>query len=143
MPTAGPSPASLKRRSRPRIQQVRLTAWIPAGDDKHVLILLPIAPDDLALEDAAGADCHRQNIARLWDRLKLDPFAESNVTVCDGFRGLLPLAANAEGRNPEAYLDCLRHLDPDRERHADFFASVQRAPIRITRLHSGVARRVA
>ena len=72
--------------------------------------MLPIAPDHIALEGATRADRHRQNIARLWDGLQLDLFAESNVTVCDCFRGLLPLAADAEGRNPETYLDCLRHL---------------------------------
>lgn len=72
--------------------------------------MLPIAPDHIALERATRADRHRQNIARLWDGLELDPFAESNVTVCDCFRGLLPLAADAKGRNPETYLDYLRHL---------------------------------
>ena len=72
--------------------------------------MLPIAPHHIALEGATRADRHRQNIAWLWDGLELDQFAESNVTVCDGFRGLLPLAADAKGRNPETYLDCLRHL---------------------------------
>ncbi|HEX2446450.1 MAG TPA: hypothetical protein VHJ77_21045, partial [Vicinamibacterales bacterium] len=81
-----------------------------ASYNKHVPIMLPIAPDHIALEGATRADRHRQNIARLWDGLELDLFAESNVTVCDCFRGLLPLAADAEGRNPETYLDCLRHL---------------------------------
>jgi hypothetical protein len=71
--------------------------------------VLPIAPDHIALEGATRADRHRQNIARLWDGLDLDLFAESNVAVCDSFRGLLPLAAEAQGRNPETYLDCLRH----------------------------------
>jgi hypothetical protein len=46
---------------------------------------------------------------RALDGLELDLFAESNVTIGDGFRLLLPLAADAEGRNPETYLDCLRH----------------------------------
>ena len=72
--------------------------------------MLPIAPKHIALEGATRTDRHRQNIAWLWDGLELDPFAESNVTVCDGFRGLLSLAADAERRNPETYLDCLRHL---------------------------------
>jgi len=84
---------------------------VPARYNKHVLIVLPIAPDDFALEGATRADRHRQNLARLRNGLQLDPFAESNVTVCDGFRGLLPLATDAEGRNPETYLDCLRHLN--------------------------------
>jgi len=39
-----------------------------------------------------------------------DSFAESNVTICDGLRVLRPLAADAKGRNSEAYFDCLRHL---------------------------------
>jgi hypothetical protein len=72
--------------------------------------MLPLAPDHLALERATGADRHRQNITRLWDGLELDLFAESNVIVCDGFLGLRPFTADAEGRNPETYLDCLRHL---------------------------------
>ena len=72
--------------------------------------MLPIASNHIALEGATRADRHRQGIAWLWDGLKLDPFAESNVIVCDGFRGLLSLAADTEGRNPETYLDCLRHL---------------------------------
>ena len=72
--------------------------------------MLPIAPNHIALEGAARADRHRQNIAWLWDGLELNPFAKSNVIVCDGFRSLLPLAADAEGRNPQTYLDCLRHL---------------------------------
>jgi len=81
--------------------------------------MLPIAPHHLALEAATGADRHRQNITRLWDGLELDLFAESNVTVCDGFLSLRPLTADAEGRNPEAYLDCLRHFDvQEKRRHA-------------------------
>lgn len=72
--------------------------------------MLPIAPDHVALEGATRADGHRQNIARLWDGFHLDPFAESNVTVRDGFRDFLPLAADAERRNPETYLDCLPHV---------------------------------
>jgi len=72
--------------------------------------MLPIAPDHFALERATGADRHRQNITRPWDGLDLDSFAESNVTICDGLRVLRPLAADAKGRNSEAYFDCLRHL---------------------------------
>ncbi len=104
--------------------------------------MLPIAPDHFALEGATRADRHRQNIARLWDGLELDPFAESNVTVCDGFRGLLPLAPDAEGRNPETYLDCLRHLLLGKQnallhdrtsRLADRLRSEQAFPIRTRR----------
>jgi len=72
--------------------------------------VLPIASDHIALEGATRADHHCQNIAGPWNGLEFDLFAESNVTVGDGFRRLLPLAADAEGRNPETYLDCLRHL---------------------------------
>ena len=61
--------------------------------------MLPIAPHHLALEAATGADRHRQNITRLWDGLELDLFAESNVTVCDGFLSLRPLAADADANS--------------------------------------------
>ena len=56
--------------------------------------MLPIAPDHIALEGATRADRHCQNIAGLGNGLELDLFAESNVTVGDAFRRLLPLAAH-------------------------------------------------
>ena len=34
----------------------------PAGDDEHVLVMVPVAPDHLALECLAGTHCHRQHI---------------------------------------------------------------------------------
>jgi hypothetical protein len=45
--------------------------------------VLPIAPDHIAVEGTTRAERHLQNIARLWDGLELDPFAESNVTAAD------------------------------------------------------------
>jgi len=83
---------------------------VTACYDKHVLLMVPVAPDHIALERPAGADRHRKNITRLRDDLELDVFGEPDVAVCHGFHCLLSRAAETEGGNPEAYLDCLRHL---------------------------------
>jgi hypothetical protein len=75
-----------------------------------MLFMMPIASEHLAFERPARADGHGKNITRLGDGLKRDLFAESDVTVRDRFQGLLPLAADAQRRNSEAYFDCLGHL---------------------------------
>jgi len=71
--------------------------------------VVPVASDHVAFERAARADGHGQNLTWLGNRLERDVFAESDVTISDGFHALLALAANTERRNSQAYLYGLCH----------------------------------
>src|SRR2546423_14538347 len=73
---------------------------------------MPVAPDDLALERPARADHHGQHVARLRNAVDLDAFDEPDIAIGDGFRGILPLTANAQRRNSEADLKHVRHILP-------------------------------
>src|SRR5262245_30744454 len=83
---------------------------IPAGDDEHVLVMMPIAPEHFTFEVPRGAGRHRQHNTRLRNRLDLDALAESDVAVVDRFERIRTLAPDAKRGNPEADLDSLGHV---------------------------------
>jgi len=82
---------------------------IPAGDDEHVLVMMPIASQHFTFEAPIGAGRHRQHNAGLRNRLDLDVLAESDVAVVDGLERIRIFAPDPKRRNPEADLDGLGH----------------------------------
>src|SRR6186997_235596 len=82
---------------------------IAARDNEHVLVMVPVAPDHLAIEGLAGTDRHLQHGARFRDGVDLDHLAKSDVAVIDGFRVVLVLAFHAERRNSETDFYVLWH----------------------------------
>ena len=83
---------------------------VPAGDDEHVLVVMPVASEHFTLELLAVAGLHRQHNAGLRNRLDLDLLAEPDVAVVDGFHDIGILAADPKRGNSEADLDGLRHV---------------------------------
>jgi len=83
---------------------------IPAGDDEHVLVVMPIASEHFTIEAPIGAGRHRQHNAGLRNRLDLDVLAEPHVTVIDGFQRICVLAPDPKRRNPETDFDGLGHV---------------------------------
>src|SRR4026208_522940 len=74
---------------------------IAARDNEHVLVMVPVAPDHLAIEGLAGTDRPLHNGARFSDRVGLDHLARAGVALSDGCRVVLVLAFHAERRNSE------------------------------------------
>src|SRR5262245_6430743 len=83
---------------------------IPAGDDEHVLIMMPIASEHFTFEATSGAGRHCQHNAGLRNRLDLDVLAESDIAVVDRFDRVRILAPDPERGNSEADLDSLGHV---------------------------------
>ena len=82
---------------------------IPASDDEHVLVVMPITSEHFTVEAAGGARGHRQHNAGLRNRIDLDVLAEPDVAVVDRFQRIRIFAPNPKRRNPQTDLDGLGH----------------------------------
>src|SRR5438874_12028761 len=87
---------------------------------------MPVASDHLALERRLRADRHRQDVSRLRNAVELDEFDESDIAVGNGFRGILSLTANAQGRYFEADLKHALTILPATGRESQISTSFQR-----------------